>query len=806
MTTCFHCGQPVVPGQEVYREIDRTEKTLCCNGCATVAAIIFESGLQSYYRKRTSLPAAPVDRSGSDTDEAISVFADQLIQEQIVTAKPDSTSQTELIVQNMHCPTCVWLIERKLSSLPGVQKVDVVFRTQKLSVRWKAAQITLPTIVKTVRSLGYSVVPYSQTALTSSAAAQQKDLLKRLGVAGIFGMQVMVIAVALYASDFSSIDPLYEELFRRLSLLFILPVMFYSAAPIFIGAIRDLKQFSATMDVPIALGLSIAFVASFHATLIADGEIYYDSIAMFAFLQLAARYLEAAAFKTMTDRISALTSATPAYANQLLDPAQMDSAKAVAALRLAVGDWVLVKPGETVPADGQIHSGATDIDESILTGESDAIRRIQDNTVLGGSINLTNAIVVRITKKASESTLAAIANLLEDSISIKPRSKRLTDQVAGKFSAAVVALAAAVAVFWIWNDNSGWMAITISVLVVACPCALALAVPTALTAAVNAAARKGILLSHPDAVQPLARSKTFLFDKTGTLTHRQATLMKIVAADEAYQKQYVRIASALSQFSDHPIARALSDLAVEHPLKANDVISSKPGGISGLCEGKNYFLGSSAYIQHVAGVNLAPENSAADGLIAHLSDDERVLVSFLFQNQLRSDSGEVVAELMKDAIRIEMVTGDRQSEALRIASALDIEHVHWNCSPSEKLNVIRQRQSQGHCVAMVGDGINDAPTLATADISIAPATAQQIAKVHADILLLDDNLKLLTQVRKLARRTASVMRSNTIWAVAYNLAGISLAATGNVPPLAAAIGMSVSSLIVVGNSLRVNSS
>ena len=507
----------------------------------------------------------------------------------------------------------------------------------------------------------------------------------------------------------------------------------------------------------------------------------------------------------MTERITALTSACPAYANRLVTADQMDSVTVIAALRLAAGDFVIVKPGETVPADGDIVSGATSVDESILTGESNAIRRGKKDTVFGGSINLTNSIVVQITKPASESTLASIANLLEDSMSTKPTGKRLTDQIAAKFSATVVVVAACVAVFWIWQDNSQWLAHTIAVLVVACPCALSLAVPTALTAAVNSAAKRGILLSNPDAIQPLSTANTFLFDKTGTLTRNDARLKQVTILGHIDREQCTKIANSLAHYSDHPISKALTSIAIEHPLQANKVITSEAGGVHGLCEGKMYYFGSSEYINQVAKVETLNDTLENDGLVAYLSDGNQVLGAFLFKNSLKNDAKNTIMQLQHDNLHLGIVTGDRKEEAQRIATQLGINDVHWNCSPADKLKIIRDHQNDGECVAMVGDGVNDAPTLAIANVSIAPANAQQIAKVHADVLLLDDKLELLIRARKLAEFTTRIMRKNTIWAITYNLIGISLAAAGYIPPVAAAIGMSVSSLLVVGNSLRITS-
>ena len=805
MTDCFHCRSPVQPNNTVTRRIDGSTNSFCCEGCATVAAVIHASGLETYYRKRTALPRPVDDSRHSIPLEFSELFDDQIIQDQFVESEDGEICNAKFIVQNLHCPTCVWLIENRLGHLVGVSDAKINFRTQTITVRWQPGRLKLSNIVECIQELGYGVVPFSQTTHSEMIKIRHRDLLKRLGVAGVFGMQIMVIAVALYSSAGTSIESAYEELFHRLSLLFVLPILFYSAAPIFSGALRDLKKRSATMDVPIALGLLIAFIASLSATVSGEGEVYFDSIAMFVCFQLIARFMEHGAYRRMTDRITNLSASSPSYANRLTDLGMPDSVEVVPALRLEIGDRVVVNPGEKIPTDGTIESGATDTDEAVLTGESNVQQRGIGDCVFGGSINVTNSIVVRVTRRSSESALARVVDLLENAIANKPTNHRLTDLIAGKFSAAVVLLAACVAGFWMLNGSHEWLSHTIAVLVVACPCALSLAVPTALTAAVNAAAKHGILLAHPNSVQALAKANIFLFDKTGTLTEAQARLGHIEISGALSRNDALKIAGSLAQFSDHPICKALTDEVQDRFVNTYDVESKHGGGIQGVIDGRNYYLGSFDYIESQAPGVFSYGLPDRFGLVAYLCDDTRGIASFHFENTLRKNAKPLIDLLSESKIRLGLLTGDRQSEAERIAAELGITEIHADCSPKDKLDIIRMYQSHGDCVAMVGDGINDAPTLAAANVSVAPADAQHIAKANADVLLLDDQLDLLVVVRNIARFAFDVMRTNTIWAIAYNLIGISLAAAGFVPPLAAAVGMSVSSLLVVGNSLRIMS-
>ncbi len=802
MTDCYHCASPIAPKRKVVCQIDGVRQVMCCHGCATVAQVIHESGLADYYKKRTARPR-PVDEYRKTPAQALAeIFDDEIIHQEFV-SQDNGSSSARFIVQHMHCPSCVWLIESRLNALAGVSRAKINYRTQQLIVTWRSKQVSLSDLVRCIQELGYGVVPYSPSTFSQTIRTEHKSLLKRLGVAGIFGMQIMVIAVALYSSAWTGIDSRFEELFRRLSLLFVLPIMLYCAAPIFFGAVRDLKAKTATMDVPIALGLLIAFVASITATFSGRGEIYYDSIAMFVFFQLIARFLEKSAYQRMTDRITALSAAAPNHANRLKTSDQHDGTEIVPSLRLKIGDHVLVKPGEAIPADGIITSGTTGVDEAILTGESNVIERKIGDAVFGGSLNLSHPVVIKVTRPSTESALASIVNLLEDSISGKPSGRRLTDLIAGRFSISVVMLATITAAFWYWSGSAQWLSHTIAVLVVACPCALALAVPTALTAAINSAAKRNILIAHPDAVHELAGANFYLFDKTGTLTQSQAQLKKVETYPDFEQSEACQVAAALSQFSQHPICRAVVRAQANTDYFAEKVKITHGGGIEGRVDGRQYFFGSFEFASPNSTTPTDNSESESPGLVAYLSNEDTTVAAFHFDNPLRQDAKSVITYLQNLPVRLALITGDRHQEAERIATALNIDEFHWNCSPSNKLEIIREHQARKARVAMIGDGINDAPTLAGANVSIAPASSQQIAKAHADVLLLDDQLDLLSTAHGLAQFAVKIMRRNTVWAIAYNLVGISLAAAGFVPPLAAAIGMSASSVLVVGNSLRI---
>ena len=801
MKHCYHCGEAIGSNCKIFRQIDGIDRPMCCEGCAIVADVIHQSGLAEFYSKRSSFPK-PVDVSHRGTLPEL--FDDEIVQAQFVREQNDGVLKAQFAVNDMHCPACVWLIENQLNGLQGVKVADVNLSLLKLTVQWHRTDIRLSQIVAAVQSMGYRVAPYSQSTVSRAINRQYHDLLKRMGVAGAFGMQIMVIAVALYASAWNGTQLEFESLFHKTSLLLILPIMLYSAAPMFLGALRNLKMRTATMDVPIALGLSIAFIASAAATFTENGEVYYDSIAMFVFFQLAARVFEHSAYRRMTQKVTALSAASPVYANRLQTINDPDSAEIIPAVRLKVGDHVLIQPEETIPADGRIVHGSSDVDESILTGESAALQRGCEDHVIAGAKNLSSQLIVEVVRVGSETVLESILQSLEEGVAAKPSPVRLTDRIAGIFSACVVLLAAVVAVIWLLLGSEAWVTYTISVLIVACPCALALAVPTALTAAVNGMARLGIIFTRPDAVQALSDADTFLFDKTGTLTEGQASLRTVELTGDGSKKVILNIAGALARHSRHPIAQGLVRACEPNVPSSATSVQVEPGcGIRGEIDGKTYLLGSKAYLKSQNPDCKFKSFSEAPGLLTYMADDDSLVAVFRFDDSLRDGAKQLISNLKDKRVSVELVSGDRQEEVKRIASVTGITELNWDCSPQNKLHIIREYQKQGRCVAMFGDGINDAPTLAAADVSIAPTNALDVVKTTSDILLLTSQLRMLTVARETARATVRIMRDNAMWAVIYNVVGIVLAAAGYVPPLVAAIGMSFSSLLVVCNSLRI---
>jgi Cu2+-exporting ATPase len=583
-------------------------------------------------------------------------------------------------------------------------------------------------------------------------------------------------------------------------------VLLYSGQSFFRAAWRDVRHLQAGMDVPVALGISIAFLGSAWATFTGQGHVYYDSVAMFVFFLLTARYFELIARKRATEAGQALVHAAPAMATRLL--ASGEEVVPVAALR--PGDRVLVRAGETIPADGTIAEGRSSVDESLITGESRPIAKGHGAAVIGGSINIESPLQVEVVKTGDDTVLAAILRLLDRAQTQKPRLSQMADRVASRFVLGVLLLASAVAIYWWQHDPARWLAITVAVLVVTCPCALSLATPVAMTAATGSLTRLGFLITRGHVLETLARATHFVFDKTGTLTAGRLRLVHTHTfnIDNATA---IGLAAALEAHSEHPIARAITRAATGTSATASDVESTPGGGMVGRIHGARHALGNAGFVAAVAGLDPAslrlPQGDSGDGeTLIWLARDGEVLAAFTLSDVVRPGALEAIDQLKRAGKTVVLLTGDHAPAARKLARELGIDTLAWELKPQDKLDYVEALQRDGAIVVMVGDGVNDAPVLAAAHVSVAMGSGTQIAAATADSILLSQQLPHLAQATAIARRTLRVIGQNLSWAVLYNLVALPLAAIGLIAPWMAAIGMSASSLVVVANALRLTRS
>jgi Cu2+-exporting ATPase len=796
---CFHCGRPNPRAPRWQASFDGIERSFCCAGCLGIARAIRAAGLQDFYRHREAAAGAAAGDAGSDEDCARD--ADRAEAAGLVMRLEGDLREASLLVEGMHCGSCLWLIERYLARQPGMTCTSVNLATRRARVRWDAGRATLADALRALTAIGYRARPYDPARREEAMRRESRALLRRAALALLAMMQVMMFAVPAYVSD-AGVEPEYRTLFDWASLLLSLPVVLYSASPFFAGAWRDLRRLRLGMDVPVALGIAGAFAASAWSTLSGEGVVYYDSLTMFVALLLVARLFEFRARRSAGDAIEAFAHELPPTAERLHDAAP-ERTETVAAHNLRPGDRIRIAAGAPVPADGEIVSGRSSVEESVLTGESRPRTRTVGDRVLAGSINRESPLVVRVDAAGEATTLAALARLVERAAGERPRLARIADRVAAWFVAGLLAIAAATAAAWWPAGPAQALLVTLAVLVVSCPCALSLATPVALAAAAGAAGRRRVFTVRAGAAESLARVTHVVFDKTGTLTQGRLSLAGVVPLASEDGAACVALAAALEGGSAHPIAQALRGAAPSAPT-ASDIVASPGNGVEGVVGTRRCRIGRPAW---VAAMHGRPPPAAAnrvppDAVEIALGDATGWLAWFTFADALRPGARELVTMLQSMGIAVSLLSGDRSATVRHVAHAAGIATQRGDAQPEDKRAAIAALQRDGAIVAMVGDGVNDAPSLAQANVSLAFGSASALTRWTADVVVLDDDLAQIAEAIARARRTDRVIRQNLAWAFAYNALAIPLAATGQLTPLAAAIGMSLSSLLVVANAAR----
>ncbi len=802
---CFHCGLPVPPGLDLRVEIMGREEPMCCYGCQAVARAIIAAGHTDFYRYRTG--SAPTGRElVPDFIEQTRVYDHPEVQKSFVRVEAGNLREAALIMEGITCAACIWLNERHIAQLPGVVEVQINYATHRAQIRWDESRIRLSEILQAIRAIGYSAHPYDPLQQQAALERERRTHLRRLGVAGVLGMQVMMFSVTLYVGAWSGMETDFRIFFRWIELGLTLPVLLYSAAPFLRGAWRDLRNASIGMDVPVALGILVAFGGSLHATWTGRGEVYYDSVTMFVFFLLVSRYFEMMARRHGADMAERLNQALPAMATRLVTDNGRETHEVVPVAQLEPGDRVLVKPGEVIPADGRLEAGSSSVNEALLTGESTPLRKVAGDELIGGSINTESPLRLLVTRVGVETVLAQIMRLLERAQNEKPAITRLADRTAAWFVGGVLLLAALVGLYWWQAAPESWLPIVVSVLVVTCPCALSLATPTAISAATGAMLSSGLLSARGNRLETLARCTHVVFDKTGTLTRGEPAITAIHPLSGLDRAEVLAIAAALESQSEHPLGKALGKAAAgEHPAVRE--LANHPGaGVSGRIDDTRYFIGNRDFItRHCA---QALDKSGLDtlkdptGITILLADAQRIHAEIVLHDETRPDARATVAALRQAGKQVLLLSGDNLSSVRQVADEVGIESFCAGMKPQDKLERVQALQREGAIVAMVGDGINDAPVLAAADISIAMHGAAYISRASADMVLLCEQLGTLAEGLHIAQKAMRIIRQNLAWALAYNLVALPAAALGYVAPWMAAVGMSSSSLLVVLNALR----
>ncbi|CAN7337313.1 heavy metal translocating P-type ATPase [Massilia sp. LjRoot122] len=784
---CFHCGSPVPAGSRWNAQVDGASRSMCCPGCAAAAEAIVAGGFADYYSSRTEYAASAA--GGADDPEL--ALIDQV----------GMIGEGSFSIEGVRCGACVWLVERRLGQLAGVREVALNVAQGRVFVRWDPELCRPSAIVGALRAIGYAAVPYDAQRHAQGLERARRILFRQLFVAGLSMMQVMMYAVPVYLADDGTMDAGMAALMAWASFALTLPAVFYSALPFFAGAWRDLRRGLPGMDVPVALGIAAAFAGSCAALASGKGEVYFDSITMFVFLLLGSRYLELGARRRATEALDTLRGGVPASALRLRGDPDARDTELVPASSLAVGELVLVPPGRAVPADGVIVEGSSELDFSLLTGESRP-RRVGPGDVLpGGAVNAGQAIVVRVSAAAGDSTLAMLVRLVERAGQGKPAIALWADRVAAWFVLGLLALT--VVVYFIWSTVDparAWHA-AVAVLVVSCPCALSLATPTALAAATDRLLRRGVLAIAPHTLETLERATHVVFDKTGTLTVGRPVLRQVLPVGALDSDLCLRIGSALQAENSHPIGIAIRAAMPAHGLAARQLRAEIGRGFEGIIDGMVYRIGTAEFVQGLAG-GVARSALPTGTSSAWLACEGQWLARFDLADSLREEAPDVVRRFQQAGKTVILLSGDDQAAATAVARRLGIAGAFGGRLPAEKLAFVRELQQDGAVVAMVGDGSNDAAVLRGADVSFAMGRGTELAHVHADGVLLGDSLAPLADAADTARRTTAVIRQNLVWASVYNLVAIPAAATGLLNPWLSGIGMAASSAVVVLNALR----
>lgn len=793
--SCYHCGEDILTTEAITAKVDDKQYEVCCLGCKAVTEHIYGSGLGNYYEFRSDLATKPDENA---EQQEYKVFDDEDFLDLVSSSVDNNKRKITLSVENIHCAACSWLIEHSLTPLVGIERINVNTINQRADITWDTAKVKLSEVLSRLATIGYPASPFKVTDTEESLKKQEKQFIKRLGVAGLFTMQVMMLAIAMYYGAFEYMESHQKGYFKWLSMLLSVPVVFYSALPFFFGCMSSLKAKRLNMDVPVAFAIYGAFFASLYQLVLngldgSRGEVFFESISMFTFLLLIGKYLEFKAKSKAVLSNANLNKTIPTVVTKEVDGEFIQ----VLVKDLSISDIVLVKPGEHIAFDGEVVDGITSVNESVLNGEFEPVSKQLGDNVFAGSVNNDGAIKIKVSAIGDSTTLSQIGQMQSDFAAHKPAYTEFADRIAHWFVLSQLILAVITFFIWYFVDAKEALWISLSVLVATCPCALSLATPTAYTCIMSALNSKGIMIKEPASFDKLNQITHIGFDKTGTLTKGAFVIQHMHYQNEIDNNWLNNAIVQLQKNSEHPIAKAFLELE-NKPVVNTDVsgLEIKVGkGIEADTNKGRLKIGSGAYL---------PVGSKAVDARSNVfvTLDDMLVAEFLVSDHIKQESASVIAKLKQNNLTSFMLTGDSSEQARLVADELKLESYQDACSPESKANYIQKLQADNKCVVMVGDGINDAPVFAAADISIAMGTGADITKQAADIIILNGNLNAVDDLLTSAKETRKTIRNNLNWSLIYNLVILPVAMFGYVAPWVAVIGMSASSILVVSNSLK----
>jgi Cu2+-exporting ATPase len=799
---CDHCLIDVREGQAILDEIKGQRRVFCCKGCQGIYRLLSDEDLLEFYKRRERdwIKGPP---SGEKVHD-ISAFRKDII-------KGDGISEIDIVIDGIRCASCVWLIERFLEKIKGIEYVRINYATHRARIRWRDDRTDIEEIINNINRIGYTPRPFTMRSYVEGLKEAKRDLLIRFGTASFFSMQLMMYSIALYAGYFEGMERMTKLILQIIALLLATPVVFYSGMPFIKGAIRGLRRLNFNMDVLIALGAISAYIYSIFQIPLGR-EVYFDTSAMIITLILLGRYIETGARGKASDVISRLLSLAPVEAKVVKITGSGDrTVKSVSISSIREGDMIEVSPGERIPLDGVVIEGSSEVDESMLTGESRPVMKATGDEVFCGTQNLYGSMVFRVNRVGEETVLSRIIKTVEDIQSSRPPVQALADRVVGIFVPSILILSITTGIGWFLHKGSLSMAImnSISVLVIACPCALGLATPLTILAGTGLLASRGIVIKRTEIIERLRNTDTVVFDKTGTLTEGRPGVVSFKAWGIS-EEEALMISASLEAYSEHTIGKAIVDYAGDLPHHDITDFKAIPGkGVMGRVEGREVLIGNRAFVESdgikKSGLlTYGSKEEESGNTVVYLSIDGEIMAFFVISDTPREEAHIAVRMLKDRGYRVKMITGDNQPSAIRIGRLTGIpdEDVMAEMDPLMKAEAIRKMQREGKSVIMAGDGINDAPALSQADAGISMGRATDIALESSDVVLMRNDLRLIPQVMDISKRISRIIGQNLFWALIYNGIAIPLAISGILHPIISAISMTLSSLSVVGNSMR----
>ena len=791
---CTHC-QLEFDETVMITEENNPDVYFCCNGCQGVYHLLKDDGLDSFYDKMGNSTIAPP----VETDDNVENFDLESFKQRYIKITPDGFSKVDLVIEGIHCAACVWLNEKVLDSTDGILEANINFTNNKAKIIWDEDTIKLSEIIEKIRSIGYNAYPYEQSAEDVKASSAQRDYFLRMAVAVFGSMNVMMIGVAKYAGYFSGIKPENLHLVHMAEFLFATIVLFYSGWIFFRGAYYGLKNKIVNMDLLVSGGATITYIYSLTVLFGAKGHSYFDSVAMIITFVLVGKYLEVLGKKSAVDAMDKIKSQVPLEATIV-----EDGVKRVVSLdEIVVGNIIEVKNGEKASVDGKSIVKESIYDESSLSGESLPVEKQEGDMIYSGTINSGMVMRYQATKNYANSTLSTMVNLLEDSLASKPKIEETTNELSKYFSMVIILLAIATYIGWYLysGDLENALIITIAVIVIACPCALALATPIASLIGISWATERGLLFKEAKFIETFAKATTVVVDKTGTITDGNLTVKK---QSKELNAQDVALLYAMVDSSTHPVSRSIKKyLEKEYTnikiVELENIEQLGGRGLKAEYNGKTLLGGNAKLLdEHYIELDYKSEYT-----LYHFIIGTRVVVSFELEDSVKKDSKEMISYFQKIGVQVIMATGDHAKVAKRVADEVGIKTVYSTISPKEKAELLISLKEQGKTVVMVGDGINDALALSKADVAIAMGSGADVALAMSDVVVLNDSLKGIKESFIISRRTYTFIKQNLLLSLIYNIITIPLAMAGFVIPLVAALSMSLSSLLVVGNSMRI---